>query len=145
MRDHLEPFAFRAFRNLHQWRNAGLILGLPMPGLDDLCPRVDLAGVNTPDPVRRLFKDRRTLVGVLEGLRRRAAAIDAAFAGRQPTAPAAYIKTLLTARRSLAKFIDHGSSVARVNSGSAYAAAWRFTVQTGRRLPRSMWPISPVA
>ena len=134
VREHPERLALEAFRNLHQWRNAGLILGLPMPGLEDLCPRVGVAGANIPDPLRRLYKDRPTLAGVFEGLRPRAAAINAAFAGRRPIAPAAYIKTLLTARRSLAKFIDHGSSVAHVNSGNVHAAAWRFSGVTGAAL-----------
>jgi len=127
----LRAIARAALWGLHQWRNSGLILGLRMPGRDDLVPR-PREGVR--DPIADLYRDGKRLRQTLEGLRPRAAAIDAAFAGRRPTAPAAYIKTLLTARRTLARFIDHGSSVARVNSGSAHAAAWRFTGANGMAL-----------
>jgi hypothetical protein len=114
---------------LHRWRNAGLILGLRMPGFGDLAARVPgsdspIPVINSPEAVRHL----------LEGLRPRAAAIDAALAGRAAPSPASYIKTLLTARRSMGRLIDHGSSMEQVNSGSAQAAAWRFTGANGTAL-----------
>jgi hypothetical protein len=100
-----------------------------MPGFGDLAARMPgndspIPAINSPEAVRQL----------LEGLRTRAAAIDAALAGRAAPSPASYIKTLLTARRNMARLIDHGSSVAQVNSGSARAAAWRFTSATGMAL-----------
>jgi hypothetical protein len=126
--------SLEAFRNLHQWRNAGLILGLPMPGLADLCPREGETAAHFRDPMGDLFKDRNTLRATLARLRPRAAAIDAALAGREAPAPAAYLKDLLTARRRLAPFIDHGGTVAAVNSRPPRAAGWRFTSPRGMAL-----------
>jgi hypothetical protein len=96
---------------MYQWRNAGLIMGLPMPSFRDVAskPRDDLKHDLLP----------------------RAACIDDAFGSRRPISPAAYLKTLLTARHELAGIIDHGSSVAQVTSGSPQAAAWRFTGTRG--------------
>ncbi|HEV8072183.1 MAG TPA: DUF6259 domain-containing protein [Planctomycetaceae bacterium] len=116
----LPGIAYAAAWGLHQWRNSGLILGLRMPGFHDV--------------VAKPYRDDNKLRKTLEGLRPRATAIDAAFAGRRPVAPTTHIKSLLTARRTLARFIDHGSSVARVNSGSTHAAAWRFTGANGTAL-----------
>jgi hypothetical protein len=127
----LSGLALKAFWGLNQWRNSGLILGLRMPGLDDLVPK-PRDGMR--DPVADLYSDTNTLRSTLEGLRPRVTAMDAAFAGQQPSAPAAYIKTLLTARRELARIIDFGSSVARVNAHSPRAVGWRFTGARGTAL-----------
>ncbi len=62
----------------------------------------------------------------IEGLRPRAAAIDAALAGKAAPATTAYLKTLLTARRDIARLIDYGSAVAAVNTGFPRVAACRF-------------------
>jgi hypothetical protein len=75
----------------------------------------------------------------LEELRPRAAAIDSAFDRRQAPAATAYLKALLTARGSLARLIDHGSSEEQVsprqNPAASHvppsAAAWRFTGANG--------------
>jgi hypothetical protein len=95
----------------------------------DYLPRGDLGG-------EAAFRDgiAAALLAVLEELRPTAAAIDAALAGRAAPAATAYLKTLLTARRNLAKFIDHGSSVAPVRSDFPRAAAWRFTGTNGMAL-----------
>ncbi|HSP62285.1 MAG TPA: hypothetical protein VLQ90_04815, partial [Pyrinomonadaceae bacterium] len=111
---------------LHRWRNAGLILGLQMPSFGDLEPAI--AKIEPPLPMMKTAAEQRKLI---EGLRPRAVCIDTAMRNKTPPSAADYLKTLLTARRELARIVDHGSSVARVNSGSAQAAAWRFTSANG--------------
>ena len=119
---------------LHAWRNAGLILGLHMPGLDDFIPRQDEATDRMPNPFRHSYSNRGTLHAALEGLRPRAAAIDEALAGKQAPSPAGYVKALLTARQELAPFIDHGSSVELVRTPFPRVAGWRFTSNQGAAL-----------
>ncbi len=130
----LEHIAHHAFWGLHAWRNAGLILGLRMPGLDDILPRYWEQMEHVPDPFKHLCSNSETLRGVLEGLRPRAAAIDDTLAGRKAPAAAEYVKALLTARQKLAPFIDHGSSVELVRTPFSKAAGWRFTSNRGMAL-----------
>ena len=128
----LHRVAFQALRNLHQWRNAGLISGLRMPGLNEFAGW-GLAS-RKRDTLYESIKDPGSVVTALQGLRPRATAIDAAFAGRPALAPTAYIKTLLTARRDIARLIDYGSSVAAVKTGFPRVAAWRFSGPNGTAL-----------
>jgi hypothetical protein len=130
----LEHIAHHAFWGLHAWRNAGLMLGLTMPGLDDILPRYWEQMEGVPDPFKRLYSDSETLRGVLEGLRPRAAAIDNTLAGRKAPAAAEYVKALLTARQKLAPLVDHGSSVELVRTPFPEAAGWRFTSNKGMAL-----------
>jgi hypothetical protein len=130
----LEHIAHHAFWGLHAWRNAGLILGLTMPGLEDILPRYWEQMEHVPSPFKRLYSNSETLRGVLEGLRPRAAAVDNALAGTKAPAPAEYVKALLTARQELAPFVDHGSSVELVRTPSPQAAGWRFTGNKGTAL-----------
>ena len=88
----------RAFFGLHQWRNAGLVLGLPMPGFEDLEPRVDGAGPHVPDAKTR--KNPGAPIRTLDISRPRAVAIDKAFGGRSAPPLADYVKALLTAREA---------------------------------------------
>ena len=76
----LHRVAFQALRNLHQWRNAGLISGLRMPGLNEFAGW-GLA-FRKRDTLYESIKDPGSVVTALQGLRPRATAIDAAFAGR---------------------------------------------------------------
>ena len=126
--------AHRASWGLHAWRNAGLMLGLRMPGLDDFIPRYWEEMEHTPDPFKQLCADAGTLRGALEGLRPRAEAIDAAIGGKTAPAPTEYVKALLEARRKLAPIIDHGSSVELLRSQFPRAAGWRFTSDKGMAL-----------
>jgi hypothetical protein len=119
---------------LHAWRNAGLILSVRMPGLDDFIPRQDEATDRMPNPFRHSHSNRGTLHAALEGLRPRAAAIDEALAGKQAPSPAGYVKALLAARQELAPFIDHGSSVELVRTAFPRVAGWRFTSSRGTAL-----------
>ncbi len=130
----LEHIAHHASWGLHAWRNAGLALGLRMPGLDDFLPRYWQQMENVPDPFKHLCSNSETLRGALEGLRPRAVAIDNALAGKKAPAAAGYVKALLTARQKLAPFIDHGSSVELVRTSFAKAAGWRFTGNKGMAL-----------
>jgi hypothetical protein len=125
----LHRVAFEALRNLHQWRNAGLIAGLRMPALNEFAAWSLISP--TRDPLYESIKDPASLTAVLQGLRPRAAAIDMELAGRPAAAPTAYIKTLLTARREIAKVIDHGGTVTAVNAGFPRVAAWRFAGTNG--------------
>lgn len=76
----LYRIGFEAFRNLHLWRNAGLILGLHMPYLDEFAGWALASQLH--DPIRESVNTRQALLGVLERQRPKAAAIDAALAGR---------------------------------------------------------------
>jgi len=128
----LYRIGFEAFRSLHLWRNAGLILGLHMPTLDDFAGWA--LATKIKDPLRESTKTAEALLSMLQGQRPNAAAIDAALAGKQAPAATAYLKTLLTARRAVAKVIDFGSSVAVVHSNFPRVAGWRFTGANGTAL-----------
>ena len=130
----LQKVAHHASWGLHAWRNAGLMLGLQMPGLDDFLPRYWEEMEHLTDPFKRLCSDPGTLRGALEGLRPRAEAMDAAIGGRTAPSPAEYVKALLQARGKLAPIIDHGSSVELVRTPLPGAVGWRFTSQRGMAL-----------
>ncbi|MGA2256732.1 MAG: hypothetical protein ABSG53_18950 [Thermoguttaceae bacterium] len=116
-------------------RNAGLILGLKMPGFDDLEPRAYDAGMHVPGPnTEPLSKAQSAPIRTLDSLRLRAGAIDKAFDGRPASPPADYVKALLTARRSLAQVIDYDSSVEMVRASYPQAVGWRFTNKIGMAL-----------
>jgi hypothetical protein len=123
--------AHQAFWGLHAWRNAGLILGLSMPGLDDVIPRNWQQMENVPNPFQHMTSSREAFRHVLEGLRPRTAAIDEAFVGRKAPAPADYVRRLLTARAKLAPLIDHGSSVELLRTPFPRAVGWRFASNRG--------------
>jgi hypothetical protein len=128
----LKHFANLVFFGLHMWRNAGLVAGLPMPGLDDVLPKPweRSAHAHGPD----LYSSPERLQEVMEGLRPRAAAIDNAFAGQRPPSIADYVKEIITAREKLAPFIDYGSSVELVRTPFPREVGWRFTSEKGMAL-----------
>jgi hypothetical protein len=130
----LQHVAHHAFWGLHAWRNAGLILGLSMPGLEDIVPRSWEAMERVPNTLRRAYSNPETLRGVLQGLQPRAAAIDEALAGKKAPSPADYVKALLTAREKLAPIIDYGGSVESVRTPFPKIAGWRFTNSRGTAL-----------
>lgn len=130
-RTDLDHIAHHAFWGLHTWRNAGLMLGLKMPGLDDVLPRCWEQMEGVPDPFKHIYSNSQTLHTVLEGLRPRAATIDNALAGKQPPAATKYVQALLTARQKLAPIIDYGSSVELVRTQFPKAAGWRFANHRG--------------
>jgi hypothetical protein len=130
----LQKVAHHASWGLHSWRNAGLMLGLRVPGLDDFLPRYWEQMEHVADPFNQLCSDARTLRGALEGLRPRAEAIDTAIGGKAAPAPAEYLRALLKARAKVAPIIDHGSSVELVRTPFPEAAGWRFTGGKGMAL-----------
>jgi Domain of unknown function (DUF6259) len=130
----LKHVAHHAFWGLHAWRNAGLILGLNMPGLEDVNPRYFEASEHVPNTFARVYANRTTLEGVLQGLRPRAKAIDEALAGKKAPAPAEYVKALLTARAKLAPFIDHQSSVELMRTPFPKVAGYRYSASRGTAL-----------
>lgn len=109
--------AQEAFWGINQWRNSGLLLELRMPGLDDVIAQ------NKPGA--------DALLGTLIALRPRAVAIDSAIGSKTPPPPTAYVRSLLTARQAIARYVDFGSSVAPVTTNDAQVAAWRFTGGNG--------------
>jgi hypothetical protein len=117
------------YQGLHQWRNGGLILGLPMPGLDDLTPRrwERAAGQSDDAPDEHDPE-------LMTKLRERAVAIDAAIGARKLPLPSAYVKSLMAGRASLSKVIDYGATVDKVETGLPRVAAWRFTGSGGTAL-----------
>jgi hypothetical protein len=127
----LEKIAHHASWGLHAWRNAGLLLGAHVPGLDDFLPRYWQQMENKPDPFKQMCSTPAALRGALEGLRPRAEAIDTAMGGKKAPGPTDYVKALLTARAKLAPIIDHGSSVELVRSPFPRAVGWRFTSNRG--------------
>lgn len=130
----LKHVAEHASWGLHAWRNAGLILGAQVPGLDDFLPRYWEQMEKVPDAFAQLHATRAKLQSTLEGLRPRAASIDQALAGKSAPSPAAYVKALLTARATLAPIIDHGSTVEPVRVALPNAGGWRFTGPAGTAL-----------
>ncbi len=131
-REDLLHIAQHASWGLHAWRNAGLMLGLRMPGLDDFLPRyLPMMEENLPDPFKQQYSTPASLHATLEGLRPRAQAIDQALYGRTAPAPAQYLKTLLKARAQLAPILDHGSSVELVRTAFPRVVGWRFTGARG--------------
>ena len=132
-RKELKHIAQHALWGIHAWRNAGLILGLPMPGLDDVNPR-PWEHNDHPAHSAGLYATPERLLEVLESIRPRAQAIDQALAGKNPPAPAEYIKKLMTARTKLAPIIDHGSTVELVRTQFPRVIGWRFTSNNGMAL-----------
>ena len=130
----LQHIAQHACWGLHAWRNAGLILGLRMPGLDDVIPRYWEQMEQQPDVFAQLHSTQARLRGVLEGLQPRAAAIDQALGGKTAPAPVDYVKALLTGRGKLAPLIDDGSSVELVRTQFPRTCGWRFTGNRGTAL-----------
>lgn len=130
----LKHIAEHASWGLHAWRNAGLILGVTVPGLDDFLPRYWEQMEQVPDAFGQQHATAAKLQSTLEGLRSRAAAIDQALGGRTAPAPADYVKALLTGRGKLAPLIDSGSSVELVRTPFPKACGWRFTSSRGTAL-----------
>jgi Domain of unknown function (DUF6259) len=130
----LQHTAHHAFWGLHAWRNAGLILRLPMPGLDDIIPRNWEEMEHVRNRFHEICANRENLHHVLEGLRSRAGAIDEAIAGKRAPSPAEYVKSLMTARARLAPIIDHGSRVELVRTPFPKVVGRRFTGNRGMAL-----------
>lgn len=71
---------------------------------------------------------------MIANMQTQATAIDDALMGKTLPSAAAYLKTLLSARRALAKVIDYGSSVTRVDAACAKVIGWSFNTRTGTAL-----------
>ena len=114
------------FETLHQWRNAGLLLGVRMPVLDDVTPMRMQAGP--------WFASEQKLDELMMELRRRASAIDAALGGRRgadlPSA-ASNLRPLVEARSRLSPIIDDGATMTPLETGQPYAQAFFFSSPKG--------------
>lgn len=107
------------FRVVHQYRNAGLLLGRPMPNVDEVAPRRwDRADA---------FESNAGLRGILGELREIAPRIDLALQGAKLPAPTAHVRALVAARAALAPIID-GSTAEVVPSDRTgpHAVAYTF-------------------
>ncbi|MGD8239168.1 MAG: DUF6259 domain-containing protein [Armatimonadota bacterium] len=120
-------FAECYFRALHKWRNAGLLLGVTMPGVDDLTPRRWLRA--------DFFQSGHALGALMEQVQSRARDLDAALESRDNRplpAPAEHLRRLLEARRRLSAVIDDGASVQVLGTDAETAAAYLFSSPAGR-------------
>jgi len=131
--EEVKHHARRVFWGLNQWRNGGLIMGLRMPGFQDVFPNRVEFQAKIPNPNHGFYTNAGQFRAKVDSLRGRIATMDAAFAGKHPPSPAAYLKSLLTARAAVARVIDHGATVSKASS-TARAVAWKFTGPGGTAL-----------
>ncbi len=120
-------FAERYFRALHKWRNAGLIMGLVMPGVDDLTPRRWLR----PE----MFRSTEALESLMGQVQTRAREIDEALGrgeGRPLPAAAEHLRRLVEARGRLSPIIDDGATVEVLSTDAEATAAYLFRSAAGR-------------
>jgi hypothetical protein len=120
-------FAERYFRALHKWRNAGLIMGLAMPDVDDLTPRRWMR----PD----MFRSTEALESLMEQVQTRAREIDEALGGaegRPMPAAAEHLRRLVEARGRLSPIIDDGATVEILSTDEKATAAYLFRSPAGR-------------
>jgi hypothetical protein len=111
---------------LHQWRNAGLILGIPMPSFGDLEPTK--SNNVPPIPMRSTASQQQAM---LTSLLPRAREIDTSLGSKTPPPTAPYLKRLMDARRQLASVIDYGGTISRVGGPSPTVTGWRFFSNKG--------------
>jgi hypothetical protein len=122
-------FAERFFRVLHAWRNCGIVLGLPVPSVDEVTPR--------RWNMRRAFRSDESLKRLLKRVREKAREVDEALEGHSRAslpAPAAHVRQLAGARRPLSPIIDEGGEMEVLETDSDTTAAYRFTSQAGTAL-----------
>lgn len=111
------------FRVAHQFRNAGLLLGRPMPNIDHAAPR----RWDREDA----FNSHEGLVAILDELTGFAKTIDDALAGAELPAPTEHVRKLVEARTKLGPVLVD-SSVTVVDTGDPATAAYRFEGPNGR-------------
>ncbi|MEQ1572061.1 MAG: DUF6259 domain-containing protein, partial [Myxococcota bacterium] len=98
-------YAEDAFRSLHRWRNAGIVLGRPVPNVDIAAPR----RWDRPES----FESRDGLQQILDQARALAPEVDRALGpGPHPSA-AAHVGTLARARGAVARWLA-GSTPAAI-------------------------------
>jgi len=120
-------FAERYFRALHKWRNAGILAGLSMPGVDDLTPRRWLRA--------DMFRSAQALEALMGQIQARAGDIDAALDTRDNMplpAPTEHLRRLLKARGRLSAIIDDGATVESLSTNAETVAAYLFDSRAGR-------------
>ncbi|MEQ1508586.1 MAG: DUF6259 domain-containing protein, partial [Myxococcota bacterium] len=115
-------FGEDCFRVIHQFRNAGLLLGAPMPNVDHAAPRRWDRG--------DAFGSFQGLTGIIDEGKQLGVRIDAALAGKTLPAPTAYVKTLVQAREAFAPAVD-GASITPLPPPSATSGAYRFDGPAG--------------
>lgn len=110
------------FRVVHQFRNAGLLLGRPMPNVDHAAPRRwDRADA---------FESHAGLTALLEECLSLATRIDAALDGATLPSPEKHVRTLVEARQKLGPTLAD-STVTVLDPPSAHASAYRFEGPNG--------------
>ncbi|MCX7016516.1 MAG: DUF6259 domain-containing protein [Candidatus Sumerlaeota bacterium] len=121
-------FIEECLQTLHQWRNAGALLGLPMPEVEDVSPR-EMQGAG-------FFRSEESAEALFQRIRQRAEAIDEALRARGAAplpSPAEHLRALLGARRALSAIIDRSGSVRTLQCGGSIAA-YEFDSPAGQAL-----------
>jgi hypothetical protein len=107
----------RVYLGLHAFRNAALLAGKVVPGLDDLTHR--------RWDGEEIYASREASEAHVVALRERAAMLDAAIGGPVDlTAVAEHLRRVMEARASLSKDIDDGATVSLVTSVAGKASAY---------------------
>jgi len=122
-------FAERYFRALHKWRNAGILLDVPVPSVDEVTPR--------RWNKRHFFRSDESLKRLLRQLHERAGEIDSALQShpeKSLPSPAAHLRKQLEARRRLSPVIDNDATLKVLEMNHEKAAAYLFTSTAGRVL-----------
>ncbi len=119
-------WAAQLFILVHQWRNAAIVAGIPVPGIDDVTPRRGQRA--------KLFEDPGRVEGLMDQLATRAAELDRAIGRRAHTLGAAteHVASLCRARAALSPQIDDGATMASVETGQPSVPAWSFTSPRGK-------------
>jgi hypothetical protein len=113
----------RLLQDFHKFRNAAIVLGLAVPGVDSASPR---RGEDD-----EAFKDAEQIRAMCQELRGYATQLDQALAGKQPLgAPTDHIRKIVEARAALAPYCDLGGKVSEVTCSGAIAA-WKFESPKG--------------
>jgi hypothetical protein len=111
-------YAEDVFRALHQWRNAGILSGRPVPNIDVSTPRRWDRNAD--------FESYNGMVGILDECRVEARRLDEALEGSaELPSPAEHVKLLCGAAAALAP-ITVGTQPVRIDTGSPHAVGWRF-------------------
>lgn len=111
------------FLAMHRYRNAGLLLGRPMPNIDAAAPR--------RWERKESFESREGLVAILDETRAAAERLDRALEGADELpAPTAHVQNLMKARAAFAKALP-GATLKALETRSPHAAAWQFTGASG--------------
>lgn len=111
-------YAETYFRKLHQHRNAGIAMGLPMPNLRHATPRRGEAN--------EAFRSHQGMVEILETCRSLAGVLDEALADAgELQSPAGHVQEIVSARGRFSRHL-RDAQISLVDLGEAAVASYRF-------------------